>query len=226
MSAVPQVSLTDNQKFLLNVGYLAIINGKGPFGSQNKHEAINGFKVRETWADALVGDDVYTGNEWGKVKAKTGDNTMGWALTVTFSRTVLPAGVDHASWNPVRDEIYTSQLPAAPTATGLANTNAWQNLSSVGILVCGPGPEWLPEIKLDAQIIVKQGVTPTIVNTNVPTVSVQLKVNKVNVGAPVVADAGGIAAVPNAATAGQKVGFVVTKVGYQTAYFGPYTVQP
>lgn len=228
MSAVPQVTLADNQAFLLNVGYLAIINGRGPFGSSNLHQAINGWKVRETWADAVVGDYVYTGNEWGKVKAKTGDNTVGWALTVTFDRTVLPAGIDHATWNPVRDEIYTSQLPAADAASGLANTNAWQNLSSVGIVVCAPVgggvAATVPNIVLDATPVIQQGVTPFTVDTDTAGASIQPQVGGVNSGSPVVADGSGVGSIAHAFTAGQSITFVVSAAGKATMTFGPFIV--
>lgn len=228
MSAVRQETLEDHKVFLSQIGYLAIINGKGPFSGIFAQSAINQFYVREDIKDVTVGDDAYNGIEWGKVISKTGDVTNGFSFVVRHSHTVMPQGEDVETWNPVRDVTYASMLPAAANVTGLVTTNQWQKLASLGILVIAPTNPSIttnPAIALEsAAPTIVQGGPATSLDFNIAGVSVQKTVGGVNSGAPVVANGSGVASVPNGNTTGQLIRFVVSKTGHNTVTFGPYTV--
>lgn len=131
MPAVPQVSLADNQVFLQQIGYLAVISVKGPFSGNAPTEAINQFGVRQKASEVKVGDYAYTGNEWGRVSAIAATK-----ITVQFANTVKPAGVSHIDYNPVRTEVYPISLNAA--VAGTTEDNSWQTLSSIGVVFSYP----------------------------------------------------------------------------------------
>jgi len=228
MAVVPQDTLAQHQNFLLNIGYLAIINGRGPFSGIFPHSAIGKFNIRENIKDVAVGDDAYNGNEWGKVTSVTGDVTNGFSFVVKYNNTVLPQGINHATWNPSRNQTYASMLPAAADVTGLVTTNNWQKLASIGVIVVAPSN---PSAATNP-LITLESAAPTISaaggNTSLDfsqgLVSVQKTVNGVNSGTPVISDALGVVSMPNGNTIGQLIRFIVTKTGYNIATFGPYTV--
>lgn len=228
MSAVPQETLEDHKVFLSQIGYLAVINGKGPFSGIFAQSAIGQYTVRENIKDVAVGDEAYNGAEWGTVTSKTGDITNGFSFVVKYSHTIMPQGQDPATWNPARNVTYTSMLPAAATVTGFPMDNQWQKLASIGVVVVKPTNASIPT----SQTIALESAAPTIVqgggatslDFNVGGVSVQKTVGGVNSGAVVVANGSGVASVPNGATTGQIVRFIVSKTGHNTVTFGPYTV--
>lgn len=227
--AVPrQDTLADHQNFLMNIGYLAIINGRGPFSGIYQQSAIGQFNIRENIKDVAVGDDAYNGSEWGKVTAVTGDVTNGFSFVVTFNHTVLPQGIDHATWNPSRNQTYSAMLPAAADVAGLATTNNWQKLASIGVIVVAPSNPSIataPTIALEgAAPTIQQGGPAISLDFNVAGVTVQKKVAGVNSGAPVVANGSGEASIPNGNTTGQSITFEVSKEGHNTVVFGPYVV--
>lgn len=228
MAAVPQETIEDHKVFLSKIGYLAVINGKGPFSGLFAQSALNQFYVREDIKDVTVGDDAYNGIEWGKVTSKTGDVTNGFSFVVKYSHTVMPQGTDVATWNPARNVTYASMLPAAATVTGLVTNNAWQKLASLGVVIVAPTNPSIatnPAIVLEsAAPTIVQGGPATSLDFNIAGVSVQKTVGGVNSGSPVIANGSGVASVPNGATTGQLVRFVVSKAGYNTVTFGPYTV--
>jgi len=221
MAVVPQVSLADNQRFLQQIGYLAVISVKGPFSGNAPTGAINQFAVRENAADVKVGDYAYTGSEWGKVSAVATTK-----ITVKFTETVKPSGVSHVGYNAVRTEVYPIALNAA--VAGATQDNSWQTLSSIGVVFTYP----LNSTIATNPLITLQSAPPTISAAGGNTaldfsqglVSVQKTVAGVNSGAPVISDANGVVSMPNGNTIGQVIGFVVTKTGYNKATFGPYTV--
>ena len=226
--ATPQDTLAGHQAFLMNIGYLAVINGRGPFSGIFAQSAIGQFNIRENIKDVAVGDLAYNGTEWGKVTSVTGDTTNGFSFVVKYNHTVLPAGIDHATWNPSRNQTYASMLPAAADVTGLVTDNQWQKLSSIGVLIVqdtNPSIATAPTIVLEsAAPTIVQGGAATSLDFNVAGVSVQKTVNNVASEAPVVANGSGVASVPNGNTTGQIIHFVVSKTGHNTQTFGPYTV--
>lgn len=228
MSAVRQETLEDHKVFLSQIGYLAIINGKGPFSGLFAQSAIGQYSVREDIKDVTVGDEAYNGSEWGTVTAKGGDTAGGFSFTVKYSHTILPQGQDPATWNPARSVVYTSMLPAAANVTGFPTTNQWQKLASIGVVVVKPTNPSIatnPAIVLEsAAPTIQQGGPATSLDFNIGGVSVQKTVGGANSGTPVVANGSGVASIPNGATTGQLVRFVVSKAGYNTVTFGPYTV--
>lgn len=228
MAATPQETLDDHKVFLSQIGYLAIINGKGPFSGIFAQSAINQFYVRENIKDVAVGDDAYNGIEWGTVTAKTGDTTNGFSIVVKYSHTVMPQGEDVSAWNAVRSQTYTSMLPAAATVTGMPTNNAWQKLAGLGVIFVAPTNPSVatnPAITLEsAAPTIQQGGPATSLDFNIGGVSVQKTVDGVASGSPVVANGSGVASIPNGNTTGQLIRFVVSKTGYNTVTFGPYTV--
>lgn len=228
MSVVRQDKLEDHKVFLSQIGYLAIINGKGPFSGLFAQSAIGQYTVREDIKDVTVGDEAYNGAEWGTVTAKGGDAAGGFSFTVKYSHTILPQGQDPATWNPARTVVYTSMLPAAANVTGFPTTNQWQKLASIGVVVVKPTNGSIPTsqtIALEsAAPTIQQGGPATSLDFNVAAVSVQKTVDGVASGSPVIANASGVASVPNGNTTGQVIRFVVSKTGHNTVTFGPYTV--
>jgi hypothetical protein len=225
MSAVPQDKLSDHQAFLMNIGYLAVINGRGPFSGIFPQSAIGQFNIRENIKDVALGDDAFNGNEWGKVTAIAGDAVNGFTFTVKYTHTVLPQGIDHASWNPTRTKTYASMLPAAGTVAGLVENNAWQKLASIGVIVVQNSNPIPIEVKLEsATPVIVQGGAATTLDFSVAGVSVQKLVNDVASGAPVVANGSGVAVIPNGNTTGQKIKFAVSSGGKLVGTWGPYTV--
>ena len=218
MSVVPQVTLSDNQAFLQKIGILAIISANGPFSGRTAIQGIEKFKMRENRADVKVGDYAYTGSEWGKVSAIAANK-----ITVQFAHTVKPAGVANEDHVSVRTEVYPISLNAA--VAGATEDNSWQTLSSIGVVFVYPTDDIIPTVTIDnGTPVFQQGVTPVSIDFNLAGVSVQRKVNGVNVGSPIVANGSGIASVPNAATTGQLVTLVVSYNNKVVATFGPYTV--
>lgn len=225
MAVVSQDTLADHQNFLMNIGYLAVINGRGPFSGIYAQSAIGQFSIRENIKDVAVGDDAYSGSEWGKVISVTGDITNGFSFVVKFNHTVLPAGVDHATWNPSREQKYASMLPAAADVTGLVTTNNWQKLASIGVIVVAPSNKSVVTLTLDnGTPSIQQGGPATSLDFNIGLVSVQKLVNDVASGAPVVANVSGVASIPNGNTTGQQIKFVVSLAGKVLGTYGPYTV--
>jgi len=228
MAVTPQDTLADHQAFLMNIGYLAVINGRGPFSGQFAQSAIGQFNIRENIKDVTVGDDAFNGSEWGKVTSITGDTTNGFSFVVKYSHTVLPAGIDHATWNPARNQTYASMLPAAATVTGLVTNNAWQKLASIGVLIVAPSNPSIataPTIALEgAAPTIQEGGAATSLDFNIAGVSVQKTVDGVASGSPVVANGSGVASIPNGNLEGEEITFVVSKAGHNTVTFGPYTV--
>lgn len=228
MSAVRQETLEDHKVFLLQIGYLAIINGKGPFSGLFAQSAIGQYNVRENIKDVAVGDEAYNGSEWGRVTSTTGDVTNGFSFVVKYSHTVMPQGQDPATWNPARNVTYTSMLPAAATVTGMPMDNQWQKLASIGVVVVKPTNPSIatnPAIVLEsAAPTIQQGGPATSLDFNIAGVSVQKTVDGVASGSPVIANGSGVASIPNGNTTGQLIRFVVSKAGYNTVTFGPYTV--
>ena len=228
MAAVPQVTLNDSKQFLEQIGYLAVINGKGPFAGYSQVMASRQFFIRENIKDVAVGDDAFSGSEWGKVVTKTGNVTDGYTFEVKYPFTVLPAGVDHKTWNPARTIKYSAVLPAAAELTGLIQANQFPKLASIGVVVVAqrnPSIPTAPSIALDTNITVISAAAPNItLDFNIGGVSVQKKVAGVNSGAPVVANASGVAVMPNGNTVGQSVSYVVSKTGHNTTTIGPIVV--
>lgn len=226
--AVPQVTLQDNIQFLTQIGYLAVINGAGPFAGYSQVMASNQFFIRENIKDVAVGDDAYNGNEWGVVVAKTGTETDGYSFDVKYTRTVLPQGVDHATWNPARTVKYASVLPPAAELSGLVTNNQWQKLASIGVVVvakANPSTPTNPTITLEnGPIVISEAAGAVSLDFNVGGVSVQKKVAGVNAGPPVVANASGVAVIPNGNTEGEEVSYEVSKAGHNTITIGPITV--
>lgn len=224
MEVVPQDTLEQHQNFLLNIGYLAIINGRGPFSGIFPQSAIGQFNIRENIKDVAVGDDAYNGSEWGKVISVTGDVTNGFSFVVKYNNTVLPQGIDHANWNPSRNQTYASMLPAAADVTGLVTDNQWQKLASIGVIVVENTNATVQTLILVATPVIVQGGAATSLDFNISGVSVQKTVNDINSGAPVVADGAGLASIPNGNTTGQLIRFVVSLSGKVLGTYGPYTV--
>jgi hypothetical protein len=224
MAVVPQDSLAQHQAFLLNIGYLAIINGRGPFSGIYPQSAIGQFTIRENIKDVAVGDDAYNGSEWGKVTSVTGDVTNGFSFVVKYNNTVLPQGIDHASWNPSRNQTYASMLPAAADVTGLVTNNEWQRLSSIGVIVVANANPSIQSLNLAVVPTITQGGPATSLDFDIAGVSVQKLVNDVASGAPVVANGSGVASIPNGNTTGQSIKFVVSLSGKVLGTYGPYIV--
>lgn len=228
MAVTPQVTLQDNLQFLSQIGYLAVINGAGPFTGYSQIMASRQFFIRENIKDVAVGDDAYNGNEWGIVTAKTGNTTDGYSFDVKYSRTVLPQGVKHTTWNPVRTVKYAAVLPSAADLTGLVNANQFQKLASIGVIVvakANPIMPTNPAIALEnGPIIISAAAANITLDFNIPGVSVQKRLAGVNTGAPVVANASGIAVMPNGNTVGQSISYVVSKANHNTMTVGPIVV--
>lgn len=228
MAAVPQVTLAQQQVLLMNIGYLAIINGRGPFSGIFAQSAIGQFAPRENIKDVAVGDDAYSGSEWGKVISVTGNTSSGFSFVVRFNNTVLPAGINHATWNPSRTQTYASMLPAAANVTGLVTNNAWQKLASIGVLVIrptNPSVATEPTIALQSAVpVIVQGGANVALDFNVGFVTVQKTVNNINAGSPVISNALGVVSMPHGNTTGQAIRYVVSKAGSNTITFGPYIV--
>jgi hypothetical protein len=219
-----QDKLVDHQAFLMNIGYLAIINGRGPFSGIFAISAANQYNIRENIKDVAVGDDAYNGSEWGKVTSVSGDVTNGFSFVVKFNHTVLPQGVDHATWNPSRNQTYASMLPAAADVTGFVTTNNWQKLASIGVIVVAPSNPSIQTLTLVAAPIIVQGGVATSLDFNISGVSVQKLVNDVASGAAVVANGSGVASIPNGNTTGQLIKFKVSLNEIVLGTFGPYIV--
>lgn len=220
-----QDKLVDHQAFLMNIGYLAVINGRGPFSGIFAQSAIGQFNIRENIKDVVVGDLAYNGSEWGKVTSVTGDITNGFSFVVKFNNTVLPQGIDHATFNPSRTQTYASMLPAAANVAGLVTNNDWQNLSSIGVLIVEDTNKSIPTLTLDngtPEII--EGGAATSLDFNLADVSVQKLVNGVASGEPVVANGSGVASVPNGNVENDLVSFKVSLDGVVLGTYGPYTV--
>lgn len=217
----PQDLLTANQRFFQEIGFLATIQAGGPMTGVHINSAINQFVKRERRADVAVGDYAYTGNEWGQVSAIASDK-----ITVKFAHTVMPQGTDTSTWNPVRTEVYPFGLTTA--VSGANNDNAWQRLGGIGVVFVAP----LNPIVATNPAITMTPNPPTIsaaggnivLTFSQPGVSVQKTVNGLNSGSPVVANGSGVASIPNGNTAGQLIRYIVSKVGFNTVTFGPYTV--
>lgn len=228
MAAVPQVTLEDSKQFLEKIGYLAVINGKGPFAGYSQIMASRQFFIRENIKDVAIGDDAFSGSEWGKVIAKTGTAINGYTFDVKYAHTVLPAGVDHATWNPARVVKYSAVLPAAADLTGLVQANQFPKLASIGVVVVAqlnPSMPTAQTIALDTNLTVISAAAPNVtLDFNVSGVSVQKRVAGVNSGAPVVANASGVAVMPNGNTVGQSISYVVSKTGHNTMTVGPIVV--
>lgn len=218
MSVTPQVLLADQEVFLQKIGYLAVISANGPFSGRTAIQGLEKFKMRENRADVKVGDDAYTGSEWGKVSA-----VDAVSFTVEFPNTVKPAGVANEDHVPVRTEVYSFELDdAVPNTT---QDNSWQTLSSIGVVFVYPLNPSVPTVTIDnGTPVFQQGVTPVSVDFNLAGVSVQREVNGVNVGSPVIANGSGVASIPNAATTGQSVVLIVSYNNAIVAKFGPYIV--
>lgn len=220
MSAIPQVTLADNEQFLQSIGYLAVINATGPFSGRNATRGFTNCKIREKVADVQVGDDAWTGAEWGKVSAKTSTK-----ITVQFAHSIKPAGVANEDYNPIRTEVYPVSLDA-PVA-GTTQDNSYQTLSGIGVVFTYlvPTTTALQTITLQSAVpTIHATADPIVLNFSAGGVSVQKTVGGVNSGVPVIADASGIVSMPGSNTAGQLIRYVVSKAGYTTATFGPYTV--
>jgi hypothetical protein len=225
MAVTPQDTLLDHQAFLMNIGYLAIINGRGPFSGIFAQSAIGQHNIRENIIDVAVGDNAYSGSEWGTVISKTGDSTNGYSFVVKYNNTVLPQGIDHASWNPSRTQTYASMLPPATTVSGLVTNNAWQKLASIGVIIVAPSNPSIAKLTLDnGTPTIVQGGPATSLDFNIGLVSVQKLVNDVASGSPVVANASGIASIPNGNTTGQLIKFQVSLNGALLGTYGSYTV--
>jgi hypothetical protein len=224
MAVTRQNTLADNQAFLMNIGYLAIINGRGPFSGIYAQSAIGQFTIRENIKDVAVGDDAYNGSEWGKVTSVTGDVTNGFSFVVKYNNTVLPQGIDHATWNPSRTQTYASMLPAAATVTGLVTNNEWQKLASIGVIVVKNTNPSIQSLNLAVAPTIVQGGPATSLDFDIAAVSVQKLVNDVASGVAVVANGSGVASIPNGNTTGQKIKFVVSLAGKVLGTYGPYTV--
>lgn len=178
--------LDDNVRFLTELGYLSAISVKGPFNGYGVTDRINQFARRENLADVQVGDEAWTGAEYGKVVEVNEDN-----IHVQFVDTVKPAGVAVAGYNPSRIEIYGMNLNEE--VEGTTQQNDWQRLASIGVIFTysqnpGLGETTNPEIEL-------VGVTPdpildvtteVSVELSEDLVSVQMMVNGDPVGEPVI----------------------------------------
>lgn len=224
MAVTRQNTLADNQAFLMNIGYLAIINGRGPFSGIYAQSAIGQFNIRESIKDVTVGDDAYNGSEWGKVTSVTGDATNGYSFVVKYNNTVLPQGIDHANWNPSRTQTYASMLPAAADVAGLVTNNQWQKLASIGVIVVQNTNPSVQTLNLAVAPVIVQAGPATSLDFDIAGVSVQKLVNDVASGAAVVANGSGVASIPNGNTTGQKIKFVVSLAGKVLGTYGPYTV--
>ena len=132
--------------------------------------------------------------------------------------------VDHAAWNPSRNQTYASMLSAAATVTGLVTNNAWQKLASLGVLIVKNTNASVQTLKLTAIPTIVQGGAATSLDFDVAGVSIQKYVNNVASGAPVVADGTGLASVPNGNTTGQSIKFAVSLGGKLLGTWGPYIV--
>ena len=226
MAVTRQNTLADNQAFLMNIGYLAIINGRGPFSGIYAQSAIGQFTIRENIKDVAVGDDAYNGSEWGKVTSVTGDTTNGFSFIVKYNNTVLPQGIDHATWNPSRTQTYASMLPAASNVTGLVTNNQWQKLASIGVIVVQNSNASIQTLNLAATPAITEDGPATSLDFDVAGVSVQKIVNGVDSGSPVIANGSGVASIPNGNIDGDLVSFKVSLAGKVLGTYGPYTVGP
>jgi hypothetical protein len=225
--ATPQNTLLDHQAFLMNIGYLATINGKGPFSGIFAQSAIGQFNIRENIKDVAVGDLAFTGSEWGKVKSVTGNTTSGFSFVVKFNNTVLPQGVDHATWNPSREQTYAAMLPAAANVTGLVTNNNWQKLASMGVLIVeDTNPSVQTLILQTSNLIIDSAGNPVTLDFNIGNVSVQKIVNDVDTGSPEVADSNGVVSMPNTENEEDSVSYRVSLNGKVLGTFGPYIVLP
>lgn len=226
MAVVKQDTLVDHQNFLMSIGYLAIINGRGPFSGIYQQSAIGQFNIRENIKDVAVGDDAYNGSEWGKVTSVVGDVTNGFSFVVKYDHTVLPQGIDHATWNPSRNQTYAAMLPAADEITGLVTTNNWQKLASIGVIIVAPSNPSVASLVLAVEPAIVQGGAATSLDFNIAGVSVQKMLAGVASGAPVVANGSGVASIPNGNTEGQSITFAVSLGGSLLGTYGPYIVAP
>jgi hypothetical protein len=223
MSVVPQVTLEDYEGFLQKIGYLSIINVKGPFNGYGLNQAINRFGIRETAATVAIGDDAYNGAEWGKVSAIAADK-----ITVQYSHSIKPAGIANADYNPIRTEVYPISLTDA--VVGATQDNAYGKIASIGVVFVYPIDTNSPAVTNPAITLqsaaptIQEGGAATALDFSIGTVSVQKTVNGVASGAPVISDAAGVVSIPNGNLTGELIRFVVSKVGYNTVTFGPYTV--
>lgn len=220
MGAIPQVTLEDNEQFLQSIGYLAVINANGPFSGRTATRGFTNFKIREKAVDVKVGDDAFTGSEWGKVTAIAATK-----ITVKFTHTIKPAGVANEDYNPIRTEVYPISLDA-PVA-GATEDNSWQTLSGIGVVfVYKVNEDKLPIVLESALPVIHANATPVSLDFNVAGVSVQKKVNGVKSGAAVVANGSGVASMPNGNTVGQKISYVASLAGRDSILVGPITVIP
>lgn len=222
--------IVDNEHFLLNVGYLAAISNKGPFRNVNLNARINNFQAIDNVADIIAGDDADTGNRRGKVVSNILAGSVR-TIKVQFLDLPQPAGMPNAEYvSNYKNQIVDYVI--AKTATGQTSNvkqhNPWLTLSQIGCVFSRPlvaiqGTN--PEFELEgAPITIQQGGPATSVDLNIAGASVQKKVAGVNSGSPVVANGSGVASIPNGNTTGQVITFEVSKVGYNTKVFGPYTV--
>lgn len=231
MSFDSTVILNDNRAFLEKIGYLSVVAGMGgPYPRAAYASVINQFQLRETAASVAVGDYAQNGVEYGKVSAvERDDDPVAYTkITVQFVQTIKPAGIEPADWNPVRTVVYYISEEENDANTAPMQAVAWQKLGSLGVVFffpVTPDPVTAPAITLEsATPTIQQGGPATSLDFNIGGVSIQKTVNGTPSGSPVVANGSGVASISNGATAGQLVRFVVSKEGYNTVTFGPYTV--
>jgi hypothetical protein len=221
MSAVPQVSLADNERFLQQIGYLATISGGGPFSGTSAALPFVNSKIRQSSDLVKVGDDAYTGNEWGKVIAIAEDS-----ITVEFVHTTKPAGVSNADYNPKRVQVYPISLDN--TVSGANEDNAWQKLASIGVLFVYkvvPNPVEETYIALNFVPVFFAG-DPAELQFNTPDVTVQMYINDAFSGDPYTTGPANITTTHTmTGVSGDAIHFVVSKIGHNSQTFGPYIVQ-
>lgn len=223
--------LADNQaNFLQRIAYLAMTSSKGPFKNINFNEAINNQKPIDNPADVIPGDNAYNGYQVGKVVS----NVLAGAkrtITVKFPMIDKPAGVTIEEWNATdKSETEVFIISVVESNSTVINTqhNPFLELASIGVLFVRNLNGTIttnPAITITSgAVAIQEGGPATSVTFSQPGVSVQKTVNGTPSGATVVANGSGVASIPNGATAGQEVRFVVSKADYNTATFGPYVV--
>lgn len=233
MGAINQREI--NEQFLSHIGYLALIGVKGPYRQYNLHEFINNVKVIDNPAEVAAGDIAYGGNRLGTVVSNV-LNAGKRTITVKYGPIERPAGVTPEEWAADYDALafqtdkHVISDVAATNATGNVIPNPYLRLASISVVFARktdsiPNPAENDDIALlTAAVVITQGGPATSLKFNIPGVTVQKRVANVNSGAPVTADASGVASVPNGNTTGQSITFLVTKEGYSSKLLGPYVV--
>lgn len=217
--------LEQNARFLTEIGYLSVISVKGPFNGYDPTGRINQFARRENLADVIVGDDAWTGSEYGKVVAVGPDY-----IHVEFAHAVKPAGVANEDYNPIRLEVYG--FGEDTSVEGTTQQNAWQRLASIGVVFTYPvntndGSITNPEIEfgaLNPAPIFDDGINIEF-DFNVDNVTVQLIVDGDPVGSPFTVALGDSYVLENTFVAGDVISFAVSSPNHNSNVLGPITVQ-